>query len=98
METTGRTRTHPRRREDLLVEPVGDDLLVLDPASEAMYELNDTAGVVLELCDGTRTVDEITAWLLTHFQVPEADRIGEDVALTVDRLGELGLLVDGDAP
>lgn len=90
--------TRPLLRPELLVEPVGEDVLVLDPDSESMYQLNRTAGAVIELCDGTRTVDQIVEILHDRFRAPDPERLQRDVADTLEQMQDLGLLetVDGE--
>jgi hypothetical protein len=46
---------HPlRRTEGLLVEHVGDELLILDPVSHQAHSLGLVAAAVWQACDGTR--------------------------------------------
>jgi pyrroloquinoline quinone biosynthesis protein D len=56
---------------------------------EAVIELNAQGAEVLELCDGTRTLEEIVTQLGAHY--PGAD-IGGDVRAFVARLEARGLL------
>ena len=56
---------------------------------EGALVLNETAVAVLELCDGTRTVDEIAAELSPRYG--DAD-LRADVAELVEGVGEQGLL------
>lgn len=48
------------RSEVLVVEPMGDELLVFDAATGRAHSLNAAAALVWRACDGTRDVDALT--------------------------------------
>ena len=56
-------------------EPAQQAYVLLYP--EGMIKLNDSAGQILALCDGTRTVGDIIAALTDKF--PEAENIDQDI-------------------
>jgi hypothetical protein len=57
-------RTQPRGRQDgLVVERVGDELLIYDLERDKAHCLNETAALVFEHCDGRHTVGELAARL-----------------------------------
>lgn len=58
---------------------------------EATYELNETAMLIVSLCNGTHTVREIAGVLASRFDVsrPHAEA---DVSVYVRRLRERGLV------
>lgn len=76
-----RLRWDEVRQKHLLLYPEG--ALVLNP----------TAAVVLELCDGTRSVGDVLA--LLHERYPGAD-VGADVLDLLTRVRERGLVVNAD--
>jgi hypothetical protein len=48
------------RQADLLqVHPVANGYVVRHPATGAVHQLNDTAALLFELCDGRLTADDI---------------------------------------
>jgi hypothetical protein len=50
----------PRAREDgLVIEAIGDELLVYDTAVSRAHSLNASAAAVFQACDGTRSVGQI---------------------------------------
>src|SRR2546421_5035430 len=56
--------TRPKARErDLVVESVDQELLVYDLERDKGHCLNDTAALVFQHCDGTRTAAELAAHL-----------------------------------
>jgi hypothetical protein len=68
-----------------------DELLIYVPRSEKAYTLNRSAVAIWELCDGTRTVEEITEELGQCISRSSAALL-TDVIQGVARLHELGLL------
>jgi len=53
--------------------------------------LNPTAAEVLELCDGQRSLDDITSALSARYDGADVD---DDVRELIDGLAERGLVVD----
>ncbi len=61
---------------------------------EGALALNTTAVAVLELCDGTRTIDQLADELSCRY---EGADVRADVVTLVDAITARGLLVDADA-
>jgi hypothetical protein len=82
--------TRPKARErDLVVESVDQELLVYDLERDRGHCLNDTAALVFEHCDGTRTAAELAA----HLSAETGREIDEEVVeRALARLGDEGLL------
>lgn len=57
----------PAQADGLEVNEVADGLVVYQAVPERVHYLNNTAAIVFELCDGTRTVDDISVALLGAF-------------------------------
>ena len=47
---------------------------------------------MLDLCDGSRTVEEIAAFLQEHMTVPADANVARDVAAVVDELVRAGVI------
>ena len=86
-------------RRDAAAVPLDDNLAVYDEVGQLMILLNTSAAAVWELCDGTRTLDELVRALAEAHGASDADAevIGEDVRLTVHKLADLGLVVDAES-
>ena len=82
----------PRKRDGLSERLVAGERVVLDPESESMHQLNLSATVVWELCDGDKTVTEIAKSVAEQFEIAE-DVALDDVEQAVKTFDELGLLV-----
>jgi pyrroloquinoline quinone biosynthesis protein D len=70
-------------------DPVRQRHVLLYP--EGAVLLNDTGAAILELCDGTRTVDQIVAILSERYQ---AD-VSADVAEYLSQMADRELVRDG---
>lgn len=81
----------PATRAGIELRHVADELLVHDPAGASVHVLNATAGNVLELCDGTRTLGDIAAAVRAGVNDPHAP-VERDVDRIVGEFVRLGLL------
>jgi hypothetical protein len=80
----------PARTPDTEVDEVADGFVVYDPVKDRVHYLNHTAALVLELCTGENTEEQIVRLLQACYDLPEApsEEIGECVA----QLREEGLI------
>jgi coenzyme PQQ synthesis protein D (PqqD) len=83
----------PRRREGAISQSAGDSTVVLDTRRGTYFTLDDVGTVVWDLCDGTRTLDEIVAAVTTDYEVG-ADQAETDIRELLDELAA-EQLVDG---
>jgi hypothetical protein len=93
--TTPTTAPRPRRRDGLATRDLPDGttaVLVVETGS--LVVLNAPGAAVLDLSDGTRTVDEIAAVFTEIFPDVARDAVTADVHALVERLRESGLLVE----
>ena len=70
-------------------------MLVFDPATNEVHSLNDTAEIVFELCDGSKSKAEISVEVARRSGLPEEEVI-VDYALT--ELCDAGLIEMQDPP
>ena len=54
--------------------------------------LNAVGDAVLDLCDGSRTIDEIAAFVLENMTVPAGADVSRDVRAVVDELVRAGVV------
>lgn len=66
----------PKLRGDIIFRRVEDDFVIYDPVTDRTAFLNLSAAVVVDLCDGTRTPDEIAQESSAAFSVDKANIIG----------------------
>lgn len=76
---------------DLLIEEVGDEIVVYAPGSGRSAVLNLVGGAVLDLCEATRSVDEIATEIAAALNAAPAT-IAADVAHVLDEYAALGLV------
>jgi predicted TPR repeat methyltransferase len=85
---------HPALNPDVLLFPVENGYLTCDPATRQLHMLNPLAALIVELCDGSRSVDEVRALvgpLLPEGQASQVDN-------TIDEAAKIGVLrVNGSA-
>jgi hypothetical protein len=77
------------RSDDLVVEPLGEELLVFDSKTNRAHSLNAAAASVWRACDGARDVDALA-------QYCELDPVAVELAL--DSLRKCELLIDFQGP
>lgn len=82
----------PARSTGVLISPMRDRAVVYDLATETAHQLNPTAGLLLETCDGETDTEELVARWSVDFGVdPEVLRADITAGLEVlDRCSLLG--------
>ncbi|MGQ0551675.1 MAG: HPr-rel-A system PqqD family peptide chaperone [Planctomycetota bacterium] len=73
-------------------EIVGTQFALHDPATGQVHFLNESAALIWELCDGTRTVSDITQEVARLYARP-VELVASDVDRVVAELRASGLLV-----
>jgi hypothetical protein len=81
----------PKTRAGLSSCVIGGEIVVLDRDGSTVHQLNSTASYIWERCDGRLTVAEIARDVAKAYGV-EPERAASDVAASVTRFQELGLL------
>jgi hypothetical protein len=80
-----------KQAEGLDVNEVADGYVVYQPSADKVHYLNHTAAVILELCDGVTTLEEIGEVPREAYALPSAPK--EEVEDCVEQLKQQGLLV-----
>lgn len=75
----------PRVRTDVTVTELDGEAVIYDERSGDLHHLNAPATLVLGLCDGSVTVEEMSAAIAEAFQRP----VGEVTAQVADLVEEL---------
>lgn len=92
---TSAAALRPRRRDGLSTRDLPDGTTaVLIVETAFLVLLNAPGAAVLDLADGTRTVDEIAAVFTAIFPDVAPDAVLTDVRALLARLRESGLLVE----
>src|SRR5262249_24599694 len=83
------------REEGLIIEPLGDELLVYDTRSHRSNALNATAALVWRHCDGKTSLPELARLLVAELGAPEDEAL---VLLALKRLATVKLLEENRLP
>jgi hypothetical protein len=59
-----------RKAQDLEIHIVDGQCVVYDTGADRVHYLNPTAALVLELCDGSRSVQQIAAFVQEAYELP----------------------------
>lgn len=62
----------PKRTLGLEINPMPDGYMVYDPSLDRIHYLNPTSALILELCDGANSVDEIASAVGDCFSLTDA--------------------------
>ena len=81
------------RQEELVVQELINEVLIYDLKVDKAYCLNETSALVWKLCDGTRSVTEITRFIAGSVDYPVTEDL---VWLALDQLKKENLLANGD--
>jgi hypothetical protein len=87
---------HPRRLAELDVNQIEDGFVIYQADRDRAHYLNHTAVVVLELCDGRRSVSEIAECVRKVYGLGTVPR--RDVKDVLAKLATEGLVADVLAP
>jgi hypothetical protein len=83
------------RRDQLVSQPVGDELVVYDERRQVAHHLNRPAAMVWKLADGHRTIVDLTAALEEAFGASVDESV---VYAALEQLHEANLLTSGLLP
>ena len=77
-----------RRVDGYRIEKLDDELLLYNPAQARVIALNESAALVWQLCDGTRSPAEIVALIAGAY--PEAGSVAADIEELLSTLRRAG--------
>lgn len=78
----------PQLNSNFKLEEFDNERILYHPAQPQAIYLNETATLVLRLCDSTRSIEEIVGLLREVF--PESESIDADVKATLGELSGYG--------
>jgi coenzyme PQQ biosynthesis protein PqqD len=81
----------PQRQDGYRLEMIENEVLLFNPGQAQILYFNPSAAVIWQLCDGERTVQEITD-LLTEAYPDAARDIAQDVESTLSSLENHGAI------
>lgn len=81
----------PVQVSDHILEELDGQLMIFDEGSGRIVEVNQTAALIWQLCDGKRTIVQLSDQVAEAYP-DSADQIRKDIPLIVQQLEELGVL------
>jgi PqqD family protein of HPr-rel-A system len=88
-------RSFPRSRSDLTVVHLDDESVVYDDESGDLHHLNPTATIVLDLCDGSSTIEELSRTIADVFGM-HVDRVEPEIRTLIRQFRRGKLLEPAD--
>jgi hypothetical protein len=85
-------RSIPKQTTGYFIEDLDGEALLFRPGTQRAMHLNETAALIWRLCDGTRSVEDITALLAAEY--PDAGTMDTDIAAAIDILQIEGALLE----
>lgn len=82
----------PLRRNDVIQQPFGDELVLCDEVSKRVHVLNQTAALVWEACDGVMLIETIVQRLALLFCSVDQDIVEKDVKRALEQFHKEKLL------
>jgi hypothetical protein len=83
--------TRPKRANHLIQHDMDQEALIYDPVVDRTHRLNVSATRIWEMCDGTRSLEDIARMLTDQFEV-EFETALQDARAVVEQLREEQLL------
>ena len=80
-----------KKRLDLLVEEIEDEVVIYDPRTHRVHHLNPMASIIWELFDVSVSPQEIVKEIVDSLNA-ESQKVEKDVQETLKHLQEKGLL------
>lgn len=90
-----RASDKPRVRHGLVSRQVDEELILYDAASDRVLLLNPSAAAVLDLCDGSRSVESIANEIASRYGV-ERGRARSSVDSALDEFHANGILCSSE--
>lgn len=79
------------KTENIIWRKIDNEIAVIMESGRSLHVLNETAGYIMEMCDGEHDPDEIAAGLCERFEVT-IEEAKTDVYNTITELENLGIL------
>lgn len=80
-----------KKRGDILVEEIEDEIVIYDPKTHYVHHLNPMASIIWELYDATPSHKDIAKEIVAVLKT-DPSKVEKDVLETIDQLRGKGLL------
>ena len=79
------------KTDDFIWRRMGDEIVLVGNNGLSMHMLNKTAANIWEMCDGTRSIDDIIGIICERFEV-SAEEASADVRSIIQRMEAAGFV------
>jgi len=83
---------NPKRRDDLLAQESGEEVMLYDSIADEMHILNPTAQFIWARCDGLHSIEQIADELRIAFAVAPEVNVQNDIVQTLNQFNTKSLL------
>lgn len=84
--------SYPLRKKEVAYQTIGDELVILNLDSGIYYSANEIGARIWELCDGSKTIQEIVSLLSKEYEVSLQEARHDTLEFTGDLVNE-GLII-----
>ncbi len=81
----------PLKNQHVIARKIDNEILLLNEENSEIHQLNQTATLIWEFCNGENTIDDIIEALAGTYNV-ESTKLSDDVDSIINSLKDLGLL------
>jgi len=82
----------PKKRDDLAIHELGDEVMLYDAANEKIHVLNHTASLIWNFCDGQHSIKDIKEEMNKKYPIIEDKHLFQDIMKTIEELSNKILL------
>jgi hypothetical protein len=82
----------PKPRPDLVIEVLGEEIMIYDTANDQVHVLNETARLIWDALDGQRSLADLVSMVMEHFDVPPERDLDADITRMLQDLWHKQLL------
>jgi len=83
----------PKKREDLTIHELGDEVMLYDAANEKIHVLNHTAYLIWNLCDGQHSIEDIKYEMNKYYKIIEDNNLLQDIMKAIEELNNNILMI-----
>jgi hypothetical protein len=84
----------PKKRDDLAIKELGDEIMLYDETNEKIHVLNHTAYLIWGFCDGLHTLKDIEEEMNNKFSMINSSAMLKDIMNAIDDFKNNKLIIN----